>query len=227
MGQVIDGNGEQPIAEGPDGPLLIGICGGSGSGKTTLAARLVDALGATRASRFSFDAYYRELSHLSVEQRAATNFDHPDSLDADLLVEHLIRLREGRDVAVPVYDFTTHARTDDLDLVSPRPFVIVEGVLLFAFPEIRQQLDFRVFRQCAEQVRADRRFQRDVVERGRTPESVRHQWQTTVQPMYEIHVEPYAEHADLVVDGEDDLDLAVATVAAALTGHRPALAGTH
>lgn len=195
---------------------MIGVCGGSGSGKTTLAHRLVDALGTDIATCISFDSYYRDFSSLSIDERAAINFDHPDSLDVDLLVSHLQSLREGHEVAVPVYDFTTHTRSGDLEMVSPTQFVFIEGILLFAFEEIRNSLDYMIFRQCPEDVRAERRFKRDVQERGRTPESVRQQWDTTVKPMHDIYVEPFAEHAHLVTTHGLDLDELVEEIAESL-----------
>lgn len=197
-------------------PLLIGVCGGSGSGKTTLAKRLADSLGPGEAVCLSFDSYYRDLAHLSVEERATVNFDHPDSLDVTMLVDHLQSLRAGDEVAVPDYDFANHTRSGDLEFVAPHRFVIVEGILLFAFAEIRDELDMAIFRHCDEPTRAARRLRRDVTERGRTPASVRSQWVTTVQPMHELHVEPYARYADVITTQDQDLDLVVADLAATL-----------
>ncbi len=208
MEQTGNGDHQRPAAA----PLLIGVCGGSGSGKTTLAQRLVGALGSQDAVCVSFDSYYRDLAHLTVEQRAAVNFDHPDSLDVDMLVDHLQSLRAGNEVAVPHYDFANHTRSGDIDLISPQRFVIVEGILLFAFAAIRDELDVLVFRDCPEETRAERRLRRDVTERGRTPDSVRHQWATTVQPMHELHVEPYARHAHVVTTQAQELDDAVTAV---------------
>ncbi len=206
--QTGNGDHQRPAAA----PLLIGVCGGSGSGKTTLAQRLVHSLGPDDAVCMSFDSYYRDLAHLTVDQRAEINFDHPDSLDVEMLVDHLQSLRSGGSVAVPHYDFANHTRSGDLDLISPQRFVIVEGILLFAFAEIRHELDVLVFRHCPEDTRAERRLRRDVTERGRTPDSVRHQWATTVQPMHELHVEPYARYADVVTTQAQELDDAVTTV---------------
>jgi uridine kinase len=195
---------------------LIGVCGGSGSGKTTLAHRLVGALGDDQATCLSFDSYYRDFSQLTVEERAEVNFDHPESLDVELLVDHLTALRAGNEVAVPVYDFTTHTRSGDLELVAPRRFVFIEGILLFAFEEIRNNLDYLIFRDCPEEIRAQRRFERDVQERGRTPESVRAQWEATVKPMHDIYVEPFAQYADLVTTHGLDLDHLVEEIAQSL-----------
>ncbi|MEM7274998.1 MAG: uridine kinase [Actinomycetota bacterium] len=202
--------------------MTIGVCGGSGSGKTTMARRLVDALGADRAAYLSFDSYYRDHSHLTVEQRAAVNFDHPDSLDVELLIEHLRALRAGTEVAVPVYDFSTHTRSGDLEMVAPKDFVVIEGILLFAFEAIRDELDFMIFRDCPEPVRAERRIERDIVERGRTPESVREQWATTVRPMHDVFVQPYAKHADIVTEHGDELEDLLPSLVAAIHRERSA-----
>lgn len=194
----------------------IGVCGGSGSGKTTLANRLVDELGHDQATCISFDSYYRDHSALTVEQRAEVNFDHPDSLDVDLLVDHLQALKDGHEVAVPVYDFATHTRSGDIEIVQPRRFILIEGILLFAFEQIRDNLDHLIFRQCPDDVRATRRFARDIEERGRTPESVRSQWNETVLPMHNRFVEPYASYADVVTTHGRDLDQVVHELAAGL-----------
>lgn len=202
---------------------LIGVCGGSGSGKTTLAQRLVSELGAEEATCVSFDSYYHDHSHLTVEERAEVNFDHPDSLDVDLLVAHIKSLKAGREVAVPVYDFATHTRSGDIEMVQPTRFVIIEGILLFAFPDIRANLDVLIFRDCPTEVRRRRRYARDVSERGRTPESVRAQWANTVEPMHEIYVQPNAEHADVVTTHEMELEDVVDSIAGALRSGGPLL----
>lgn len=212
VGQDSQVEGERPTVT----PLLVGVCGGSGSGKTTLAQRLVGSLGVEQAICLSFDSYYRDLADLTVEQRALVNFDHPDSLDVAMLVEHLQSLRRGNEVAVPDYDFANHTRSGDIEIVEPHRFIIVEGILLFAFAEIRDELDVLIFRYCDEQTRADRRLRRDVTERGRTPESVRAQWATTVQPMHELHVEPYARHADVITTQDQDLDTVVGDLTSTL-----------
>lgn len=205
--------------------LLIGVCGGSGSGKTTLAQRLVETLGSEDAIGLSFDSYYRDLADMSPEERTTVNFDHPDALDVDMLVDHLQQLRNGREVAVPDYDFVNNTRSGDLELVEPRRFVIVEGILLFAFEQVRAELDVLVFRHCDERTRADRRLRRDVAERGRSPESVLAQWVTNVQPMHELHVEPYARYADVVTNQDRPLDLVVAEIAALLHSTERAAVG--
>ncbi len=189
--------------------LLVGICGGTGSGKTTLArlvvGRLHETMSPNAASVLPFDAYYRDQSHLSPDERAQVNYDHPDSLDGPLLVEHLGELRAGRAVAIPVYDFATHTRTSDLHIVEPAEIIIVEGILLFAFEPVLEQLDYRVFRRCPEEVRFRRRTRRDQAERGRSLASIEAQLQATVKPMHDEFVEPHADRADFVTNDGDDL----------------------
>ncbi len=196
--------------------LVIGICGGSGSGKTTLAELLVAKLGPDRAIGLAFDAYYCDQSHLSPEERAKVNYDHPDSLDGTLMSEHLRALASGREAAVPVYDFATHTRTSDVDIIEARPVIVVEGILLLAYPELRDSMHLSVFRQCPEEVRFERRVARDVAERGRTPESVAEQFATTVKPMHDSFVEPTSIHADILVPYEEDLHDACERVAEAV-----------
>ena len=188
--------------------LLIGICGGSGSGKTTLAEDVSERFDAVL---LPFDAYYRDHGHLTPDERAAVNYDHPDALDVELFVEHLMLLRDGHEIAMPVYDFATHTRTDDLVMIRPTPVIVVEGILLFSFPELRELFALKVFRDCPERLRFDRRLARDVAERGRTPESVRAQFAATVAPMHDQFVQPYRDVAEIVSDG-DDMPLVVDVV---------------
>jgi len=163
-----------------------------------------------------FDEYYHDLVHLSPEQRAAVNFDHPDSLDEVLLIEHLDGLLAGRPVDVPVYDFATHTRTGRTRRVEPRPVVVVDGILVLAVPALRSRLDLAVFVDAPAEVRLARRMYRDVRERGRTTASVRAQFEATVAPMHEAFVDPSAEHADLRLDGTGDLDANLDVVADAV-----------
>ena len=183
---------------------VVGVVGGSGAGKTTLVRGLVDRLGSD-TSVLWFDEYYHDLVHLSPADRAVVNFDHPDSLDVDLLVAHLGDLLAGRSAEVPVYDFSTHTRSGRTRRVEPGPVVVVDGILVLAFPAIRRCLDVSVFVDAPAEVRLSRRLDRDVRERGRTPESVRAQFAATVAPMHEAFVSPCSEFADLVLDGQGDL----------------------
>lgn len=192
--------------------LLVGICGGSGSGKTTLAEMVAEHFGPRRAASLAFDNYYRDRADLSPSERAMVNYDHPDSLDIELFVAHLTALRASREVAVPIYDFTTHRRTTSVHIVDPRPVVVVEGILLLAFPEVAELLDLSVYRECPEDVRFDRRLERDVSERGRTPDSVHAQFAATVKPMHDRFVEPSMAEADLVTMSTEELEQARARV---------------
>ncbi|MCH2426405.1 MAG: uridine kinase [Acidimicrobiales bacterium] len=183
---------------------VIGVVGGSGAGKTTLVWGLADRLGAD-VSVLWFDEYYHDLVHLTPDERALVNYDHPDSLDVDLLVSHLDGLLAGRPAEVPVYDFTTHTRTGTTRRVDPRPVIVVDGILVLAFPVIRERLDVSVFVEAPAEVRLARRLDRDVRERGRTPESVRTQFAATVAPMHDAFVSPCRDLADLTLDGQGDL----------------------
>ena len=183
---------------------MIGVVGGSGAGKTTLVWGLADRLGAD-VSVLWFDEYYHDQVHLPPDERALVNYDHPDSLDVDLLVSHLDGLLAGRPAEVPVYDFTPHTRTGTTRRVAPRPVIVVDGILVLPFPVIRERLDLSVFVEAPAEVRLARRLDRDVRERGRTPESVRTQFAATVAPMHDAFVSPCRDLADLTLDGQGDL----------------------
>lgn len=195
-------------------PHIIGIAGASSSGKTELARQLCLKLPGT--SIVSLDSYYRAISHLPLEERAKTNFDHPDALDWELLHEHLRDLTEGRAFEEPVYSFAQHTRLRGTRIIEPREFVIVEGLFVFYWPELRGILDTKVFVETDPEVCFQRRLKRDVAERGRTPESVRQQYARTVLPGAQRFVQPTRKHADLVVSGEEPLDNSTAAVIGAL-----------
>ncbi len=179
-------------------PLMIGVAGGTGSGKTTVARALLDALGLD-AVLLDMDAYYRELGHLSPAERESVNFDHPDAIDLDLFVAHLASLVAGRPIEKPTYDFALHTRTERRVPIAPRDVVVVEGILLYADPRVRSFFDVKVFVDVPDDVRVIRRLQRDVLERGRTMESVVAQYLSTVRPMHLEFVEPSKRHADVIL----------------------------
>ncbi|MEN8040484.1 MAG: uridine kinase [Actinomycetota bacterium] len=185
--------------EGESRPLFVAIAGGSGSGKTTIARSVVDLVGRDKVIYLQQDAYYRDRSDLTLEERAKINYDHPDSLELSLLVDHLDALRDGEAINRPVYDFETHTRTADTYHLEPEPAVIVEGILLFADRELRKRFDVRVFIDTEADLRLMRRMQRDILERGRTMESVLEQYTKTVRPMHYQFVEPSKRYADLII----------------------------
>ena len=179
--------------------FVIGVAGGSGSGKTTVVRRIVDSLGSGHVTVLQHDRYYRDRNDLRLEERAALNYDHPDSLETDLLVRHVSDLKRGDAVDVPTYDFARYARLAETENVQPRRALIVEGILIFADAALRDLMDIRVFVDTDSDTRFIRRLQRDVAERGRTMESVIDQYQTTVKPMHLEFVEPSKRYADVIV----------------------------
>ncbi|MBV9215333.1 MAG: uridine kinase [Acidobacteria bacterium] len=179
--------------------MIIGICGGTGSGKTTIARAIVDAVGAQNVVLVEQDSYYRDLADMPLDARHQANFDHPDSIEGDMLVDHIRRLKAGESAKMPLYDFKTHTRTKNIEIIEPRPVVIVEGILIFAEPRVLDLLDVRVFVDTPDDIRFIRRLQRDITERGRTVESVIAQYFHTVRPMHLEFVEPSKRHADLII----------------------------
>lgn len=184
---------------GEDRPVIIGIAGGSGSGKTTIAESVVAAVGAETVSLIQHDAYYRDLPHLDLEERATVNYDHPDSLETGLLIEHINRLRAGEAIQRPVYDFTIHRRTAETVTVRPEPVVVIEGILVLSEQALRDVMDLRIYVDADADLRFMRRLQRDIVERKRTLDSVIAQYQQTVRPMHLQFVEPSKRYADIIV----------------------------
>lgn len=186
-------------SQGGDRPLVIGIGGGSGSGKTTIAEALIREIGERACALILHDAYYRDLSHLALPERAAQNFDHPDALETELLVAHLRELLAGKSVDQPSYDFTQHLRREQTERIDPRPVILVEGVLVLADPELRELFDLKIYVDTDADLRLMRRLQRDIRERGRSLDSVFEQYLDTVRPMHVRHVEPTRAFADLVI----------------------------
>ena len=193
-----------------DRPLFIGLAGGSGSGKTTIAESVLDRLDG-KVALVQHDAYYRHAPELSYEDRTKVNYDHPASLETELLVEHLMALRAGEPIDRPVYDFAVHLRSEDTVRVEPAPVVVVEGILVLAEPELRSELDLKIFVDTDSDVRLARRLMRDIEERGRTVDSVVRQYFETVRPMHIEHVETSKRYADLIIP-EGYNPRAVATV---------------
>ncbi len=180
-------------------PLIIGVAGGTGSGKTTVARVILERVGEEHIAYLPHDAYYKDNSHLPPAERAKINYDHPDSLETTLLIEHLKRLREGFPIERPVYDFTTHSRTTETVTVQPHPIIMVEGILIFAEPALRQLFDVKIFVDTDADIRFIRRLVRDIEERGRTMTSVVEQYLKTVRPMHLEFVEPSKRYADVII----------------------------
>ena len=179
--------------------LIVGIAGGTGSGKTTVAKRIAAAIPSSAVTTIEHDAYYRDRSELSIEERSQVNYDHPDALETELLIEHIDRLRAGETVDVPIYDFKEHKRARESRRVSPTPIVLVEGILVFVDGRLRDRLDMKLFVDTDSDIRIFRRIRRDMEHRGRTFESVREQYYRTVRPMHLEFVEPSKRTADLII----------------------------
>jgi uridine kinase len=203
-----------------DSPLVIGIAGGSGSGKTTVAQEILQRVGPDRIAFLQHDAYYKDLSGLPPVQRAEVNFDHPNSLETELLIKHIEQLKRGQAVKVPIYDFATHSRTDKTFVVRPRAVILVEGILIFVESALRNLFDVKLFVDTDSDIRFIRRLQRDISERGRTTESVVKQYIATVRPMHLEFVESSKRYADVIIPeggfNTAALDMVVARIEALL-----------
>lgn len=182
-------------------PIVFGVAGGTASGKTTVARAILDAVGASQIAYLPHDAYYNDRRDLTFEERARLNYDHPDSLDTRLLIRHIKDLIKGFPVHVPVYDFTTDQRTEDTILVEPAPIILVDGILIFTKRKLRDLMDIKIFVDTDADVRFIRRLKRDMNERGRSLDSVVHQYLETVRPMHLKFVEPSKRHADIIIPG--------------------------
>ena len=193
-------NSTSPSAKpGNSGPIVIGVAGGSGSGKTTVVRRIVDSVGDAQVTVIEHDRYYRDRNDLRFEERLALNYDHPDSLETDLLVRHVQALRQGEDVEAPIYDFARYVRQPSTQLLAARKAIIVEGILIYTDAALRQLLDIKVFVDTDDDTRFIRRLQRDIDARGRTVQSVIDQYLSTVKPMHLEFVEPSKRYADIIV----------------------------
>lgn len=179
--------------------IVIGVAGGSGSGKTTLSQAIYESIGEENITYISHDSYYKDLSHLTLEQRAEQNFDHPDSLDTALLVEHILALKRGDTVFVPSYDYSTHSRVPGTTAAAPRQVVLVEGILIFSDKSLYDLFDIKIFVDTDDDIRLIRRIQRDTVERGRSLTGIINQYMETVRPMHLQFVEPSKRNADIIV----------------------------
>jgi uridine kinase len=180
-------------------PVTIGVAGGTGSGKTTVSNQILERVGHKHIAYLPHDAYYKDLSAFSDDERADINFDHPDSLDTPLLAEHIKQLQNLQTIEIPIYDFTRHMRTEETLTITPQPIILVEGILIFAETELRKLFDIKIFVDTDPDIRFIRRLKRDIAERGRTADSVIEQYLSTVRPMHLKFVEPSKRYANVIV----------------------------
>jgi uridine kinase len=180
-------------------PVIVGVAGGTGSGKTTVVSEMLRQLPAEDVAVIEHDSYYRDRSHMPQAERATVNYDHPDALETDLLVQDILQLRAGYAIEVPIYDFATHTRKQTTQHVMPCKVIVVEGILILAIPELRELFDIKIFVDTDADIRFIRRMERDIAERARTRESVVKQYMQTVKPMHEEFVEPSKRYADVII----------------------------
>ena len=192
--------------------ILIGIAGGSGSGKTSLAMKLLKEYGNNKLAVIEQDSYYKDLAHLTFDERAIYNYDHPDAIDIDLFQSQLSTLLNGRNIDIPIYDFSQHVRLKKTKMITPFPVIIVEGILVLYFQQLRQLMVIKIYIDTPEDIRFKRRFNRDIKERGRTAESVKKQYISTVHPMHDKFVKPSKNSADIIILGHNNLENAIEQV---------------
>lgn len=190
-------------------PLIIGVAGGSGAGKTTVVRHIVEAVGSENIEVIQHDSYYRDLKHLSFEERAHKNFDHPAALETELMVRHIRALGEGYQVEIPLYDFSRHVRKEETRLVQPAGVILIDGILIFNEKELRELMDIKIYVDTDDDVRLLRRIRRDIMDRDRDLESVLDQYETHVRPMHLEFVEPSKRYADVIIPrgGENEVAL--------------------
>ena len=200
--------------------MICGIAGGANAGKTTIVNALRERFIAEEKALaiLPLDSYNRDHSDLSLADRAKINFDHPDAFEHDLYLKHLALLKQGEAVDIPVYDFSTHSRTTEVERIEPAELIIGEGHLLFVIPEVVREFELRIFVSAPEELRLKRRLERDVSERGRTPESIRSQFASTVSPMHDKYIEPSSSLADLILDGSAPIEESLEKVLECIDG---------
>ncbi len=196
--------------------IFVGVAGGSGSGKTTVAHNLIKAFKSEDAVLVEQDAYYKELKNLSIEEKSKVNFDHPDSIEIDLIKKHLMNLKDGFPIERPIYDFKTHSRKVEKVRINPSKIIVIEGILVLSIPEIRELLDVKIFVDTDADEMLLRRIKRDINERGRTFESVKRQYLDTVKPMYLEFCEPSKRYADIIIPRGGENKIAINMIVAKL-----------
>lgn len=180
-------------------PIIIGVTGGTGSGKTTVTRKIIEEFGDVSLAYIPQDAYYKDQSHLTMDERVLTNYDHPFAFDNDLLSEHIRQLLDGQAVQMPVYDFTQHNRAKETIRVEPKEVIIIEGILIFSDKELRDLMDIKVFVDTDDDIRIIRRIKRDMAERGRSLDSIIDMYTSIVKPMHEQFIEPTKKFADIII----------------------------
>lgn len=201
-----------------DNPLILGVAGGSGSGKTTVVNKIIESIGEDNVLLLQHDSYYRDLGHLSLEERKKQNFDHPSSLETELMIRHLDALKQGYQIELPVYDFMAHTRAEETIKTSPRQIILVDGILIFAEPNLRDQMDIKIFVDTDDDVRLLRRLKRDITERGRELDGVLNQYENFVRPMHLEFVEPSKRYADIIIPRGGENSVALEMVTALISG---------
>jgi uridine kinase len=196
--------------------IFVGVAGGSGSGKTTVAHNLIKAFKSEDAVLVEQDAYYKELKELSIEERAKVNFDHPESIEFELIKKHLMDLKNGKSIDRPIYDFKTHSRKEKMIKINPSKIIVIEGILILSIPEIRDMLDVKIFVDTDADEMLLRRIERDINERGRTFDSVKKQYLETVKPMYLEFCEPSKRYADVIIPRGGENKIAINMIIAKL-----------
>jgi uridine kinase len=199
-------------------PIIIGVSGGTASGKTTVSDAILEQVGRDRIVYIEHDSYYRDLSHLPLEERRKLNVDHPDALETELLVAHLQQLQAGQPVDVPIYDFATYQRLGKSRRVEPRRVILVEGILIFVDRELREMMDIKLYVDTDADLRFIRRLERDIKERDRTLQAVIHQYLTTVRPMHLEFVEPSKRYADVIIPAGGFNKTAIEMIVARIEG---------
>ncbi len=199
-------------------PIIIGVSGGSGSGKTTVVNKIISGIGENKILLIQHDSYYRDLSHLPLDERKKQNFDHPKSLETELMIRHIEALKSGYSVEVPVYDFVAHTRSDEFIKASPQKIILVDGILIFSEPDLRNLMDIKIFVDTDDDVRLLRRLKRDILERGRELDGVLNQYENYVRPMHLEFVEPSKRYADIIVPRGGENAVALEMVIALING---------
>jgi len=200
-------------------PLIIGVAGGSGSGKTTVVRHIIDSIGEGNILLLQHDSYYRDLKHLSFEERTKQNFDHPSSLETELMIRHIKALKNGYQVEVPIYDFTRHIRKAETRQVNAKKVILIDGILIFNEKELREQMDIKLYVDTDDDIRLLRRIKRDIIERDRELDDVLNQYQKFVRPMHLEFVEPSKRYADIIITRGGENKIALDMVNALIQEH--------